>query len=159
MLVRPEEIMEGRIMHALSMPIRNVSGKSYVPPATKLEHPDRGPGIPEGMRFALDATDEQIEEWISSLPKHLGVQTRRSARIIARALRDYGWFITDTSGRAHFQFEDRRSADVQWRELGLGRNPDPPPQWLSEKRFPDNLLDGLITEERIYALAPPGKDQ
>jgi hypothetical protein len=154
MLARPEEIAEGKIRHALSMPIRNVSGQAYVSPATKLEHPGRGAGIPEGMRFAIEVTDDEIETWISSLPAVLDKKTRQSAKVIARTLRDYGWFITDTSGRAHLQFEDRRSAGAEWDALGLGRIPDPPPQWLSKKRYPDNLLDGLVTEERIYALAP-----
>jgi hypothetical protein len=98
MLVRPEEIMQGEIRHALSMPIRNTDGKLSVAPATKIEHPSHpGDQIPEGMRFALKLTDEQIDEWTASLPKHLPEVTRYSARVIATALRDYGWFITDTS--------------------------------------------------------------
>ena len=50
MLVRPEEVMQGEIRHALSMPIRNTDGTHFVAPATKLEHPGRPDGIPEGMR-------------------------------------------------------------------------------------------------------------
>jgi hypothetical protein len=102
MLVRPEEIEQGEIRHALSLTIRNTDGAIAVPPATKLEHPDwRYDGIPLGMRFALNVTDEQIAEWLETVPE----QYRRAGGIIARALRDYGCFITDTAGSAHFQFE------------------------------------------------------
>jgi hypothetical protein len=149
MLVRPEEIMLGEVRHALSMPIRNTDGELYVAPATKLEHPDRpGGGIPEGMRFALHVTDQEIEEWVRSLPAELPDQTRRSARVIAVALRDYGWFITDTSGGAHLQFEDRITAEEKWQALGLA---DSGEDW---PRYPQDLLDGLMTRERIYALVP-----
>jgi hypothetical protein len=144
MLVRPEEIAQGRIEHALSMPIRNTSGEFFVAPATKLEHPGRGPGIPEGMRFALDVTDAQIAAWLDSMPAGVSQQTRNSARIIAEALRNYGWFITDTSGGAHFQFEAMVSAGNEWTALGLGPGAQ-------------DLLDGLITRDRIYAIVPSDK--
>jgi hypothetical protein len=149
MLVRPEELIQGQIRHALSMPIRNTDGLFFVPPATKLEHPDNPPdGIPEGMRFALNVTDQEIEDWLASLPTELPEQTRISARIIARALRDYGWFITDTSGSAHLQFEDRLTAGAAWENLGL--------QTIQTgyKEYPRDLLDGLITKSRIYAVLP-----
>lgn len=148
MLVRPEEIAQGRIRHALSMPIRNTDGSRFVPPATKLEHPGRPPGIPTGTRFALDVTDAEIDEWLASLPPELPEQTRNSARIIAEALRDYGWFITDSSGGAHFQFEDRASAGSQWDALGLGLIDV---EW---KSYPTDLLDGLLSADRIYAVLP-----
>ncbi|MCI5146741.1 MAG: hypothetical protein D3923_14755, partial [Candidatus Electrothrix sp. AR3] len=102
MLVRPEEIMLGEIRHALSMPIRNTDGALFVAPATKLEHPSYpSDQIPEGMRFALKVTDKEIDLWLASLPKEFSAVSRYSARCIAVALRDYGWFITDTSGAAH----------------------------------------------------------
>jgi hypothetical protein len=148
MLVVPEEIAQGHIDHALSMPIRNTSGEFFVPPATKLEHPNNGPGIPEGMRFALAVTDEEIEAWVDALPAELPDSTRDSAFVIAVALRDYGWFVTDTSGAAHLQFEDRLTAAAEWVALGLDE------QSAGGKEYPRDLLDGLITEERIYAIVP-----
>lgn len=151
MLVRPCEIASGKIEHALSMPINNPDGTFFVPPATKLEnYQNHGqPGIPEGMRFSLDVSDAEIETWIAGLPPELSGETRRSARIIAVALRDYGWFITDTSGGAHFQFEARTSAGEEWEKLGLGHLGD-----IRWKKYPRDLLDGLITRERIRAYAP-----
>lgn len=154
MLVRPEEIMQGAIRHALSMPIRNPSEIFAVPPATKLEHPGDRSGVPEGMRFALDVSDTEIEQWLDELPNSLPFSTRYSARVIARALRDYGWFVTDTSGRAHLQFEDRSSAGEKWATLGLYPIPNKPSENLSVPRYPDNLLDGLISPDRIYAIVP-----
>lgn len=149
MLVRPEEIIAGEIRHALSMPIRNTDGDFYVAPATKLEHPDNPTGIPEGMRFALNVSDQEIEDWINSLPKQLPAQTKSSARTIAKALRDYGWFITDTSGGASIQLESRASAGNEWDSLGLGYY-----SVYYEQDYPSNLLDGLMKPERIYALVP-----
>jgi hypothetical protein len=150
MLVRPGEVADGAIRHALSMPAKGVDRLLYLPPATKTDGDRRGisNGVPEGMRFALRVTDAEIEAWISKLPAALGSATRQSARIIARALRDYGWFITDYAGSAHFQFEDRLTAGAQWTSLGLGKIS------AGWKEYPRDLLDGLLQRERIYALAP-----
>ena len=148
MLVRPQEVAAGKIEHALSMPIINTDGDYFVPPATKLEHPNNPSGIPEGMRFALDVTDEEIEIWVNSFPPQLSETTRNSARILARALRDYGWFVTDTSGGAFFQFESRLTAGAEWDALGLNN------QTVNWIEYPRDLFDGLITEDRIYALVP-----
>lgn len=148
MLVRPWEIREGVIRHALSMPIKNPDGTFFVPPATKLEnYQNRSqPGIPEGMRFSLAVSDAEIDAWLSALPEELPEETRRAARIIAVALRDYGWFITDTSGGAHFQFEARMTAAKEWEALGLA-----PLGTIKWKQYPRDLLDGLITRERLHA--------
>jgi hypothetical protein len=147
MLVRPEELMQGEVRHALSMPIRNTDGSDFVPLATKLEHPGRPEGIPEGMRFALDVTDQEIEAWLASLPPEVE-QMKRYARIIARALRDYGWFITDTSGGAHLQHEAWVSAGPKWSQLGMDT------VRVGDKQYPHDLLDGLMQRERIYAIVP-----
>jgi Ca2+-binding RTX toxin-like protein len=148
MLVRPEEIAQGRIEHALSMPIRNPDGTRYVAPATKLEHATGQTGIPEGTRFALNVSDADIARWLDSLPDNLPAETVRSARIIAEALRDYGWFITDTAGSAHFQFEANTTAASDWAKLGLTPNSAGSPD------LPRDLLDGLLTQDKIYAIRP-----
>ncbi|NUH65500.1 hypothetical protein HTT03_09400 [Sulfitobacter sp. S0837] len=150
MLVRPEEIFRGRIEHALSMPISNPDGRYYLPPATKLENAHGGEGIPLGMRFALRVSDAEIETWVRSL-SGASKGTQRSARIIARALRDYGWFVTDTSGSASFQFESTLTAGPEWKLLGLGN------AQIGDRVLPRDLLDGLIRPERIYVIAPSNK--
>ena len=147
MLVRPEEVAEGEIRHALSMPIRNTDGTHFVAPATKLEHPGRPEGIPEGMRFALTVTEGEIEEWLASLSPEVE-HMKWYGRILARALRDYGWFITDTSGGAHLQHEAWVTAGEEWSKLGLDT------MEVGGKQYPRDLLDGLVTRERIYALIP-----
>ncbi|MGX2040731.1 hypothetical protein ACWJKU_11455 [Methylocaldum sp. MU1018] len=147
MLVRPEEIAQGKIEHALSMPSRNTA-RTFVAPAIKSDGRVTQNGIPMGTRFALNITDAEIDAWVQSLPSQLSDQTRRAARIIAVAMRDYGWFVTDTSGGAHFQFEDNATAQSKWAAVGLA------PRSIGWKNYPTDLLDGLITKERIYAIAP-----
>jgi hypothetical protein len=147
MLVRPEEVRQGEIRHGLSMPIRNTDGTEFVAPATKLEHPGRPVGIPEGMRFALEFTEEEMEEWLQSLPPEVE-QMKTYARIVGRALRDYGWFITDTSGGAHLQHEAWVTAGEEWSALGLETVE------VAGKEYPRDLLDGLMQRERIYVLVP-----
>jgi len=145
MLVRPQEIAQGAIHHALSLTIRNTDGAIAVPPATKLEFPDRQyNGIPLGMRFALDITDQEIGQWLNTIPK----QYRRAGAIIARALRDYGAFVTDTAGGAHFQFESRLTAEEGWLDAGLSETT------AADKSYPRDLLDGLITPARLNVVVP-----
>jgi Ca2+-binding RTX toxin-like protein len=150
MLVRPEEVAQGYIDHALSLPSRYTDKDSAVAPATKVEGssasvPD---GIPIGTRFALRVSDAEIDQWIDSLPDSLSAETVRSARIVAEALREYGWFITDTAGAAEFQFESNTTAASDWASLGLS------PQTAGYSTYPQDLLDGLLRPERIYAVAP-----
>jgi hypothetical protein len=142
MLVRPGEVAQGVIRHALSMPIRNAS-PAYVAPATKSDGLVAG-GVPQGTRFALRVTDAEIDAWAAALP--LPAAGRRSARVIARALRDYGWIVTDRARTAHLQFEDVNSAGPAWSALGLGRTV------VGAREYPRDLLGGLMRRERLYAL-------
>jgi hypothetical protein len=148
MLVRPEEIRAGVIAHALSMPIPEPSGETFVAPATKLEFPDHDRGIPEGTRFFLDVTDAELDDWIDQLPDELSSDTIRSARIVAVALRDYGFIVTDTAGAAFLQFEAMVSAGDEWERIGFGD------QRIDRLRYPRDLLDGLVTADRLRVLVP-----
>ena len=94
------------------------------------------------MRFALDVSDDEIEAWVSSLPPEVE-QMKGYARVIGRALRDYGWFITDTSGGANLQNEAWVSAGDRWSKLGLAT------VRVGGKEYPRDLLDGLLQRERI----------
>jgi hypothetical protein len=120
MLVRPEEIQLGKIEHALSMSIPNVSTAEFVHPATKAEFA-RGVriGVPAGTRFSLKYTDDELDRWIAKLPKKLADRTRETARIIAVALRDYGWFVTESSPGNLLHFESNVTADKKWSKLGF----------------------------------------
>jgi hypothetical protein len=141
-LAQPEEVSMGAINHALCTGITNPSKTFYVAPATKLEHPgtEIANPIPEGMRFALNITDAEIESWVATKP----AAYQKLARILARTLRDYGWFVTDTAGAAGFRMEDGGSAGTLWNAQGI--------DWTSNTAR--DLLDGLITQSRIYALVP-----
>lgn len=103
--------------------------------------------VPEGMRFALDIDDAYIENWLNSRPD-LKANPRKAetARIFARALRDYGWMPLDTSGYGvSFQLAGGMSAKNRalWQELGISSEKD------------NNLLHGLFTEDNIYVVDPP----
>ena len=149
MLVRGQEVLEGEIRHALTLTARNTDGVLFVPPATKLEWPgSRRDGIPEGTRYALDISDAEIEQWIRNLPNELPKEAKRSARTIARALRDYGCFVVDSSGVTKMQFESRLTAGAIWDQVGLAR------MQIGWKAYPRDLLDGLFTPDRLYAIVP-----
>ncbi len=131
------------------MSLKNTDGDRFFPPATKVEHPGRVKnGVPEGTRFVLTITDAELDDWVAALPDQLSPAGRDAARTIANALREYGWFITDTSGAAQIQFEARISAGSAWDELGLADNSE------GAADLPRDLLDGLLTPERIYAIVP-----
>lgn len=142
MLVQPEELSRGVIKHALCAGVKNPSKTFYVPPATKLERSgtEIANPIPEGMRFALNITDAQIDTWVATKPSAY----RKLARTVAVALRDYGWFVTDTAGGVSFPFEGAASAGNLWRAQGI----DPASETVRD------LLDGLITQSRIYTIVP-----
>ena len=93
----------------------------------------RSKTVPEGMRFNLRITDDQIERWLDS--RQFSGKKRSTARIFAVALRDYGWIVSDSTcwdsnisveGVANPKARDR------WRELGIVPSDGP------------GLLNGLI---------------
>jgi hypothetical protein len=147
MLLRPQEVAEGHVRHALSMPIKGVDDNLYVAPATKTDGPTAqyavADGIPEGTRFGLRATEADLTAWANTLP----VGMRKAALVIARCLIEYGWIPTDNSGSNHIQGEDWNSAGRQWEALGLKR------MSANGKSYPQDLLDGLLKSERVYAVA------
>lgn len=148
MLVRPWEIEKGVIEHALSMPIIGTSGQFFVAPATKLEHPGKVGNIPEGMRFALRATDAEIDSYIATLTG-LSAAKKRAVKIIFVALRDYGWFITDTAGGHTFQFEAPESAQAEWERIGVL-----PGQSVGGVEHPRFSLYNFLTADRIITIVP-----
>jgi hypothetical protein len=160
MLVRPEEVKDGVIHHALATTIANTAGDKCVPPATKIEHSEHGPAIPvgtaipEGTRFALNVTDAEITTWINSFPSDLPNRTtaQNTARIMAVALRDYGWFVSDSSGGGAmgFQIEGSGSAESQWVSLGFGDFSS-----SNGKIYPRDFFDGLFSPLKIYAIGTP----
>ncbi len=104
-LVFPGELEAGVVNHALSFAIPNPASDP-VPPATysdgndfgNVEYPDR---LPESAVFRLKPsiwTDEAIASAThpDSTPWNL------TEKVLAKAARDYGVYITDNSGSPHF---------------------------------------------------------
>jgi hypothetical protein len=152
-LVRAKEVASGAILHALGMPTRAESAPTapvpFVAPAQKTDGSGTvsNPGIPSGTRFYLSMTNGELDAWVATLPGGLGIAAISTARIIAQALRDYGWFISDHAGAvAHFQFEDYNSGD--WTALGMQS------RTVGGKPYPESLLDGLITAARLRVIVP-----
>ncbi|MNT04351.1 hypothetical protein D3C72_1389260 [compost metagenome] len=148
MLVRPWEIEAGKIEHALSMPIIGTSGQFYVAPATKLEHPGKVGNIPEGMRFALNVTYAEIDTYVNSLGA-LTAAKKKAIRVILVAMKDYGWFVTDTAGGHTLHFEAPESAQAEWERIGVL-----PGQSVGGVEHPRFTLQKFLTKERIITIVP-----
>lgn len=138
-----------------------------VAPATRIEwidgppticgvrnHPNtpeaRSRTVPGGMRFVHDLTDAEIDQWLDR--RGLTGAKRRTARIFAVALRDYGWIISDTtcwgSSVAVEGVANPKAAD-RWRDLGIAAPQEDGP----------TLLEGLIPDaSRVRVVAPPSAE-
>lgn len=154
MLVRPWEIEQGVIEHALSMPIKSTSGTEYFPPATKLEHPGKEGNIPEGARFSLDVTYLEIDEHVNAI-EGASPGLRKGVRALLVAMKDYGWFITDTAGGQSLHLEAWESAQDEWKRLGFtelfGVSHRLYGRTLQHPRF---SLYGFLTKDRIRLHVP-----
>lgn len=142
MLITDAEVASGEIRHALSMRVGNPHCTQAWYPASKVEGTTgcANDGIPEGARFLLRTTQARVDAWAAGLrSKHTALE--RFGRAVARALNDYGFFITD-NGAGYAAF------DVQH-----------PTSWASTnplKSFATNswtpvqdCLDGLIRAEDL----------
>jgi hypothetical protein len=101
-LVRPWEIAQGRIDHALAFAYAKPSA-SFRFPASKSDGAGvLGSDLPQGARLQLNPalTDADFARW----------GLTRTARILARALQRYGMFVIDNSGSSKIYLEDRRTA-------------------------------------------------
>jgi hypothetical protein len=109
-LVRPEEILQGHIDHALVFSVPGVSSKGHVCPATHNDGSSTDPNAPrEGMRFRLDPTLNvdalQIPAW---------------QKTIAHALQTYGMYLRDEGGTFGLAGENPLSRGYDaWAKVGL----------------------------------------
>jgi hypothetical protein len=162
LVVTPEQVASGAVDHALHFysantmdgpecapAERHLIGESCggaVAPAGQLEkvQPDAQPieqQVPEGTRFSVDVTDAQIEAWLVS--RGYTGRLKETARTVAVALRDYGWFLGDSSPTSAFWvFDSSPRARDQWRQLGVHGDGK-------------NLLRGLVTPSNLRTWAPP----
>ena len=136
------------------MPVKGTSGTEYFPPATKLEHPGKKGNIPEGARFSLDVTYLEIDEHVNSI---IGAspELKKGIRTLLVAMKDYGWFITDTAGGQTLQLEAWESAQDEWKKLGftelLGVTHRLYDKYVQHPRF---SLYGFLTKDRIRMHVP-----
>jgi hypothetical protein len=110
-VVRPAEIAQGHIDHALALMIPYVRSGFIACPATNSdgEHSDPD-AIPEGARLQLDPSfDVDAQSW----PKW--------ERVVARALQDYGAYVEDVGGTLAVRAESNllRGYDA-WALAGVG---------------------------------------
>ena len=73
--------------------------------------------------------------------------------MLARAARDYDWVVTDYAGSIHTQLADVADPATRdaWDRLGLGRR-----GCGAGREHPRDLYDGLVTKDRLRAIAPGG---
>ncbi|MFH1074083.1 MAG: hypothetical protein V1752_03245 [Candidatus Firestonebacteria bacterium] len=87
-LIRPEEIKQGKIEHALVFGYNRPKRGVYVYPASNTDGTStRAGAIPEGARLQLDPALD--------LDK---LKLKPAAKIIAKALQEYGMYLGDSSG-------------------------------------------------------------
>lgn len=101
-LVRPCEIAQGKIEHALAFAYNSPSS-SFVYPASKSDGVGRtGVDLPEGSRLQLNPAlgEADFDAWGLSA----------EARVIARALQTYGMYVVDNSGSSKVYLEARHTA-------------------------------------------------
>ena len=114
-LLRPWEIREGRIEHALAFGYTEPAEAKCVFPASKTDGDSPMDfAIPEGARLQLDPslTDEDFDQ--------MGLD--RTGKIIARALQEYGMILVDHSGSFKIYVEDLINnpyTTQKWTDPGL----------------------------------------
>jgi hypothetical protein len=119
-LIRPWEVRRGRIAHALAFAFGGDSDNDFpsgrsIYPASKSDGSSGDPNsLPEGARLQLDPSLKQKDL------RALGCG--RVARIMARAMQDYGMYVIDNSGSTKIMVEYSGTAGQDWAKLGVGRN-------------------------------------
>lgn len=102
-LLRPEEVVAGRVDHALAFGYPTPS-PTFVWPATKSDGRGvTGVDLPEGARLRLDPSLTEAQLRSFGLDDH-GVT-------VARAMQTYGMYLVDISGRPKVFVEAEESAD------------------------------------------------
>jgi hypothetical protein len=137
-LLRPWEIRQGRIEHALAFGYTETAEEKCVFPASKTDGKSTLPfAIPEGARIQLDPslTEADFDQ----------MRLDPTAKIIARALQEYGMILADTSGSFKIYVED------------LIDNPYAKEDWTDPELnlFKDSIYKIPSTAFRVLEL-PPG---
>ncbi len=114
-LIRPWEIDQGRIDHAIAFAYPTPARGRCVFPASKTDgQSDMAYAIPEGARLQLDPTLTEADF------DRMGLN--RTGKIIARALQKYGMILIDISSRPKIlveNLEDNPYSTRQWTDADL----------------------------------------
>jgi hypothetical protein len=114
-LLRPWEIRQGRIEHALAFGYTEPAEEKCVFPASKTDGDSTIPfAIPEGARLQLDPSLTEADF------DRMGLD--RAGKIIARALQEYGMILVDHSGSFKIYVEDLINnpfAEEDWSDPSL----------------------------------------
>jgi len=107
-LIRPEEIAAGRIDHALVFATTQVRTEYFIPPASTAQAQtgftrDSLNGLPMGARIQLDPALD-VDALDLSAP----------AKIIARALQEYGAYLGDYAGANVIYLDNSPEAQAAW---------------------------------------------
>jgi uncharacterized protein YjdB len=131
-LIRPWEIAQGHIDHALAFAYATNRLTRCVYPASKTDGKvDRLDVLPEGARLRLNPTLN-----VDTIP---GLD--RTGRIIARALQQYGAYVIDNSGANKLYAEDNVTAN--WGTTLVATTVSPiPVEQLQVLRLPDAYWAG-----------------
>jgi cell division septation protein DedD len=112
-VVRPEEILQGHIDHALVFTLPEISSAGHVCPATHDDGSSSNPSaLMEGMRLQLDPS---LDVDSLSIPAW--------QKTIAKALQKYGMYLRDGSGSLAIIAENPVSRGYDaWAKVGLSGN-------------------------------------
>jgi hypothetical protein len=113
--VRPEEIAQGHIDHALALTTPATKSGYIACPATHTDGASSNANaIPEGARVQLDpAFNVDGQAWPAW------------EKAIAKALQSYGAYVVDTSGAlALYAVTDMNQGNVTWSSVGMSKAPN-----------------------------------
>jgi len=119
-LVRPFEIRQGRIDHALAFAFggdqpNDFPSSRFIYPASKSDGSSNDPdSLPEGARLQLDPGLTQAQLRARGCGS--------AALVIAEAMQRYGMYVIDQSGSTKIMLESTATAGADWASLGVGRS-------------------------------------
>lgn len=154
MLIRPEEIQQGKIYHALSCVMRRSGFRYYSDPATKGERfpgNESDNGIPQGTRFYLDVTNGEIDAYLARWT-NVSTAGKATMKIVYQAMRDYGCIATDQGGNNHIQFQHDASTD--WTPYGMDVVTNARLDGTT-REWPRDAIDYLITNSSKIKVTRP----
>jgi hypothetical protein len=110
-LLRPEAVRAGRVEHALVIAYRHIRAGVYTSPATTAQsriddQAIRGRGIPCGGRIQLDPAVDLD-----------GLGLSAGAKVVARALQEYGAYVGDYSEGITLYADGSPAARAEWNGL------------------------------------------